>query len=175
MCSNTVSWVWTRVSIASYSNTVSRVRKRMCIASCINTVSWVRKHASTASCSNTVSWVRKHVSIASCSNTEASELPANQPNGFSQQNVTSSIPRERPKEYTAATLATQATAYLQRESWWIWNPSQPQRIISGLRETFIQRYIVERTNQAELRPEEKSEKAESCRENLCNEIQLKGP
>ena len=159
LCSNTVSWVWTRVSIASCSNTVSWVRKRMCIGSCINTVSWVRKHAS----------------IASCSNTEASELPANQPNGFSQQNVKSSIPRERPKECTAATLATQATAYLQREGWWIWNPSQPQRIISGLRETFIQRYIVERTNQAELRPEEKSEKAESCRENLCNEIQLKGP
>ena len=31
-------------------------------------------------------------------------------------------------------------------------------------------------NKAELRPEEEqSEKAESCRENLWNEIQLKGP
>ena len=28
---------------------------------------------------------------------------------------------------------------------------------------------------AEIRPEEQSEKAESCRENLWNEIQLKGP
>ena len=46
--------------------------------------------------------------------------------------------------------------------------------MSGLRETFIKRYIVERANQAE-RPEEQSEKAESCRENLWNEIQLKGP
>ena len=45
----------------------------------------------------------------------------------------------------------------------------------GLRETFIKRYIVERTNKAELRPGEQSEKAESCRENLRNEIQLKGP
>ena len=36
----------------------------------------------------------------------------------------------------------------------------------GLRKTFIKRYIVERTNKAELRPEEQSEKAESCRENL---------
>ena len=36
-------------------------------------------------------------------------------------------------------------------------------------------YMVERTNKAELRPEEQSEKAESCRENLCSEIQLKGP
>ena len=31
------------------------------------------------------------------------------------------------------------------------------------------------TNKAELRLEEQSEKAESCRENLWNEIQLKGP
>ena len=37
------------------------------------------------------------------------------------------------------------------------------------------RCMVERTNEAEIRPEEKSEKAESCRENLENEIQLKGP
>ena len=36
-------------------------------------------------------------------------------------------------------------------------------------------YIVERTNKAEIRPEEQSEKAESCRENLWNEIQFKGP
>ena len=58
---------------------------------------------------------------------------------------------------------------------WCFKPSQPKRIISGLRETFIKRYIVERTNKAEMRPEEQSEKAESCRENLWNEIQLKGP
>ena len=31
-------------------------------------------------------------------------------------------------------------------------------------------YIVERTNKAEIRPEEQGEKAESCRENLWNEI-----
>ena len=35
------------------------------------------------------------------------------------------------------------------------------------------RYIVERTSKAEIRPEEQSEKAESCRENLWNEIQFK--
>ena len=39
----------------------------------------------------------------------------------------------------------------------------------------IKRYIVERTNKAEIRQEEEREKAESCRENLWNEIQLKGP
>ena len=39
----------------------------------------------------------------------------------------------------------------------------------------INRYVVERANKAEIRPEEQSEKAESCRENLWNEIQLKGP
>ena len=50
-------------------------------------------------------------------------------------------------------------------------------IISGLRETVIKRYryVVERTNMAEIRPEEQSEEAESCRENLWNEIQVKGP
>ena len=58
---------------------------------------------------------------------------------------------------------------------WCIKPSQPQRIISGLKETFIKRYIVERTNKAEIRPEEQSEKVESCREKLWNEIQLKGP
>ena len=35
--------------------------------------------------------------------------------------------------------------------------------------------VVERTNTAEIGPEEQSEKAESCQENLWNEIQLKGP
>ena len=65
-----------------------------------------------------------------------------------------------------------------RESWlvsWHFKPGQPQRIISGLRETFIKREIVERTNKVEVRPEEQSEKEESCLENLWNEIQLKGP
>ena len=48
-------------------------------------------------------------------------------------------------------------------------------IISGLRETFMKRYVAERTKKAEIRPEEQSEKAESFRENLLNEIQVKGP
>ena len=56
---------------------------------------------------------------------------------------------------------------------WCFKPSQ-QRIISGLKETFIRDIIVERTNKAEIRSEEQSEKAESCLENLWNEIQLKG-
>ena len=34
---------------------------------------------------------------------------------------------------------------------------------------------VERTSKAEIRPEDQSEKTESCRENFWNEIQLKGP
>ena len=58
---------------------------------------------------------------------------------------------------------------------WCFKPSQPQRIISGLKETFLTRYIVERANKAETRPEEQSEKASSCRENLWNEMKLKGP
>ena len=46
--------------------------------------------------------------------------------------------------------------------------------ILGRKETFKRRYIGERTNKAEIRPEEQSEKAESHRGNLWNEIQLKG-
>ena len=38
------------------------------------------------------------------------------------------------------------------------------------------RYVVETTNKTEIRPEdEQSENAESFRDNLCSEIQLKGP
>ena len=40
---------------------------------------------------------------------------------------------------------------------WCFQRSQPLRITSGLKETFIKRYIVERTNQAEIRPEEQSQ------------------
>ena len=43
-----------------------------------------------------------------------------------------------------------------------------------MKEAFIKRYIVESTNKAEIRPEEQCEKAESCQENLGNQIQLKG-
>ena len=37
------------------------------------------------------------------------------------------------------------------------------------------RYRLKGPIEAEIRPEEQSEKTESCRENLWNEIQLKGP
>ena len=49
---------------------------------------------------------------------------------------------------------------------WCFEPSQPQRIMSGLRKAVIKRCIVERTNKAEIRPKEQSEKAVSSRENL---------
>ena len=49
---------------------------------------------------------------------------------------------------------------------WCFEPSQPLGIISGLKETFIKRHIVERFNKEEIRPEEQSEKTESCRENI---------
>ena len=42
----------------------------------------------------------------------------------------------------------------------VFKPKQPQRIISGLRETFIKRYIIETTSKTEIRPEEQNEKAE---------------
>ena len=46
--------------------------------------------------------------------------------------------------------------------------------MSGPKETFIKRHIVQRTNEEEIRLEEWRKKVESCRENLWNEIQLKG-
>ena len=58
---------------------------------------------------------------------------------------------------------------------WCFEPSQPLGIISGLKETFVKRYIVERTNKAKIRPEEQSKKTESCEEILWTEILLKGP
>ena len=36
----------------------------------------------------------------------------------------------------------------------------------GLKEAFIKRYTVEKTNKAKIKPEEQREKAESCRKNL---------
>ena len=58
---------------------------------------------------------------------------------------------------------------------WCFEPSQPLGIISGLKETFIRRYTLERSNKREIRPEELSQKAEDCRENIWNEMLLKGP
>ena len=45
----------------------------------------------------------------------------------------------------------------------------------GLKETFLKRYIVERTNKAEIRQEEQSQKTESSRKNLWNKIHSKRP
>ena len=45
----------------------------------------------------------------------------------------------------------------------------------GAEKTIIKRYIDERANKVEIRPEEQSGKTESCRENLFSEIQVKGP
>ena len=47
-------------------------------------------------------------------------------------------------------------------------------IVSRLKDTFIKRNVLEKTNKAEIRPEEQSEKAGSCWENLPSEIQLRG-
>ena len=44
-----------------------------------------------------------------------------------------------------------------------------------MKETFIRDTQLKEPVKLEMRPEEQSEKTESCRENLWNEIQLKGP
>ena len=49
------------------------------------------------------------------------------------------------------------------------------RVISGLKETFVKKYLAERTNKAEIRPNEQREKAGSYWENLGTKIQSKGP
>ena len=72
-----------------------------------------------------------------------------------------------------ACLLTVIIGVIQLVSW-SFKHSQPQRITSELRETSIKRYMAERTNKAEIRPEEQGEKAKSCQENLRNETQLKG-
>ena len=43
---------------------------------------------------------------------------------------------------------------------WCFEPSQPLGITSGLKETFIKRYKVERTNTAEGRPKEQRKRRE---------------
>ena len=47
--------------------------------------------------------------------------------------------------------------------------------IKPFKETFRKIYIVQRTNEAEIRLGEQSENTESCRDNLWNETQVKGP
>ena len=66
-----------------------------------------------------------------------------------------------------------ATAHRVKLVNWCFEPGQPLGIISGLKETFITKHRVERTNNAETRPEEQSEKTESCLQNVWNKIQLK--
>ena len=55
------------------------------------------------------------------------------------------------------------------------SPVNHKGLYQGLKENFTERYIVERTKKAEIRPEEQSVKLESCWENLWNEIKLKLP
>ena len=43
---------------------------------------------------------------------------------------------------------------------WYFEPSQQPRITSGLKKTFIKKYTVERSNKAEIRPAEQSERTE---------------
>ena len=49
---------------------------------------------------------------------------------------------------------------------WGLSPVNQQRVVLGLKQTFIKRYIVERTNKADIKPEERSQRTESSRENL---------
>ena len=64
-----------------------------------------------------------------------------------------------------AVVAAQVGGSLKRQNNLSSDETDP-RFCFFVWETFIQRYVVERTSKAGIRPEEQSEKAESCRENL---------
>ena len=63
------------------------------------------------------------------------------------------IQSEKKKEKKRVLTESHSTCPLIK---WYLGPSQPLGIISGLKETFIKKYIVERTNKAERRPKEQS-------------------
>ena len=81
--------------------------------------------------------------------------------------------RRRTNTYAHARTRGKTIAQILISS--CFKPSQLQRITSGLRETFIKRYVVEATYKAEITLEEQSEEAESGREDLWIETKLKGP
>ena len=83
--------------------------------------------------------------------------------------------KERKRKTSLQQRRKSVDYVLRRLVSWCFKPSLPQKITSGLMETFIKKYMAERTNKTEITPKEQSEKAESCRENLWNETQLKGP
>ena len=56
--------------------------------------------------------------------------------------------------------------------WIVLALTQPQRIISGLRQTFIKRYVVERTNKAELTPEQQLETINNYNRTLSPTLQF---
>ena len=100
------------------------------------------------------------------------DVRANHQNGFIQR-----VFQWRRSLVNVWLLVSMLPCWKVRRKWVIWRfePSQLLGIISGLEETFIKRYIAERTYETEVRPEEQSEKTETCWENLWNEIQVKGP
>ena len=71
----------------------------------------------------------------------------------------------------AATMAWYSLHKVSQLVIWCFEPSQPLGIISGLKETFIKRYVVERTNKAEIRPGEQGKK----KGELLGEVMEKGP
>ena len=69
--------------------------------------------------------------------------------------------RERERERERETHTQEYTTHTHTHVccwWWCFEPSQPLEIISGLKETFIKRHIVERTNKAEIGLEDRVRK-----------------
>ena len=93
---------------------------------------------------------------------------------YKTQNKTNKKKKKKKKETLFSSQHTSQYEMEQLVSQLVLKPNQLQRITSGLRETFIKKYILERTRKVDITPEKQSEKAGSCRENLWHEIQLKG-
>ena len=68
-----------------------------------------------------------------------------------------SAEKKKPRILTTPFMSMSWISSIKLLVSWCFKPSKLQRIISGLRETFIKRYVVERTNKAKIRPEEQWE------------------
>ena len=75
----------------------------------------------------------------------------------SSMDASFSAEKKKPRILTTSFMSMSWISSIKLLVSWCFKPSKLQRIISGLRETFIKRYVVERTNKAKIRPEEQWE------------------
>ena len=81
-----------------------------------------------------------------------------QPNGRCESDTAAVMATVASEVGCGFFLACQDTGRICSFVYQCFEPSQPLGIRSGLKETFIKKNIVERTNEAEIRPEEQRER-----------------